>query len=54
MVARFETAFKLYGAANVERILVIVQEYWARNPEGNLHLDWIDIVKEKQWQLSLL
>lgn len=53
MQKRIEKIQKLYFVANVLRVLEIIQESWAQNKLGNRCMDWTDICKSKNWDLSV-
>lgn len=42
-----------YNTMNTLWINNIIEDSWLKNPEGNLCLDWVDIVKEKNWLVFL-
>ena len=42
------------GFLNTSRSQKIVHEVWARNQEGRLCVDWLDVVAEYDWELFLV
>jgi hypothetical protein len=47
--SREELAFN-----NVKRSRSIVHEIWRRNQGGKVFIDWLDIIKEYDWELWLV
>lgn len=43
-----------YGFLNVERSRKIVHEVWARNQGGQLHMDWLDLLEEYDWEIFVV
>lgn len=43
-----------YGFLNVERSRKIVHEVWARNQDGQLHMDWLDLLEEYDWEIFVV
>jgi transcriptional activator protein UGA3 len=39
---------------NTKRSRVVVHEIWKRNQGGKVFIDWLDIIKEWDWQLWLV
>jgi transcriptional activator protein UGA3 len=40
--------------ANTSRSRSIVHEIWTRNENGKLFVDWLDVIKEWEWELWLV
>ncbi|KAK6466032.1 putative transcriptional regulator [Scheffersomyces coipomensis] len=53
MENRFTKIKSHYEVANVTRVLDIVHEVWNRNQNGELWVDWIEICREKNWDLCV-
>lgn len=47
-----DTVLEKYNVGNLRRVRTIVRIYWQRN-NGDLYLDWVDIVKELNWNLCM-
>ena len=53
MQKRIEKIQERYFVANVLRVLEIIEEAWRQNKSGNRCIDWTDICKKKNWNLSV-
>ncbi len=53
MQKRIEKIQERYLVANVLRVLEIIEEAWRQNRSGNRCIDWTDICKKKNWNLSV-
>lgn len=51
MVQRFRKHSNQYEIGNFQRIEELVEEVWARNPKGDICVDWAEIGNEKGWNL---
>ena len=53
MAAIYRRVYAQYTVGNVARVWAVVEEFWARNPGGQLCIDWADICEERGWSLSV-
>ena len=53
MAAIYRRVYAQYTVGNVARVWAVVEEFWARNPGGQLCIDWADICEERGWRLSV-
>lgn len=49
----YKRGIEIYKLGNMHRVWDVVQEFWNRNPHGNLCIDWADICEEKGWVISM-
>lgn len=46
--------FSRFTNVSTERCIEVLNEYWIMNPEGKLSVNWFDILRKLDWELSLL
>lgn len=51
MIQRFRKHLNQYEIGNFQRIEELVEEAWARNPDGNKCVDWAELGYERGWNL---
>lgn len=51
MIQRFRKHLKRYVIGNFQRVEELVEETWARDPDGHQCTDWADLADEKGWNL---
>lgn len=53
MIYRIERYMTKYKAKNPIWICNIIEDVWVMNPDGNLCLDWAEVVKDMNWDVFL-